>query len=68
MPLLVQQAYAAARRIGFALTAGESTGTGSACLPGTGRFLARVHLYEGWVISGCFGHAARPRPGMLAGS
>jgi predicted O-methyltransferase YrrM len=30
MPLLVQQAYAAARRIGFALTAGESKGSGSA--------------------------------------
>ena len=27
-----------------------------------------VRLYEGWVISGCFGHAARPRSGMLAGS
>jgi predicted O-methyltransferase YrrM len=42
MPLLVQRAYAAARRIGFALTAGESAGTGSACLPGTGRFLAML--------------------------
>jgi predicted O-methyltransferase YrrM len=42
MPPLVRQAYVAARRIGFALTAGESTGTGSACLPGTGRFLAML--------------------------
>jgi predicted O-methyltransferase YrrM len=42
MPLLVQRAYAAARRIGFALTAGESAGTGSACLPGTGRLLAML--------------------------
>lgn len=40
LPPLVRRAYAAARRVGFALTAGESAGTGSACLPGTGRFLA----------------------------
>jgi predicted O-methyltransferase YrrM len=42
MPLLVQQPYAAARRTGFPLTAGESAGTGSACLSGTGRFLAML--------------------------
>jgi len=27
-----------------------------------------VHLFKGRVISGPFGHAARPRSGMLAGS
>jgi predicted O-methyltransferase YrrM len=42
LPPLVQQAYAAARRVGFPLTAAESTGTGTACLPGTGRFLAML--------------------------
>jgi predicted O-methyltransferase YrrM len=42
IPTLVQQAYAAARRIGFPLTREESNGTGSACLPGTGRFLAML--------------------------
>src|SRR5260370_14839733 len=29
---------------------------------------ARVHLFKGRIISGPFGHAARPRSGMLAGS
>jgi len=28
----------------------------------------RVRLSEGWAFSGCFGHAVRPRLGMLAGS
>ena len=28
----------------------------------------RVRLSEGCVISGCFGHAAKPRSAMLAGS
>jgi predicted O-methyltransferase YrrM len=41
-PPLVQQAYAAARRIGFPLTREESAGSGCACLPGTGRFLAML--------------------------
>lgn len=39
-PPLVQQAYAAAQRVGFPLTREESNGSGFACLPGTGRFLA----------------------------
>jgi len=30
--------------------------------------LARVRLFKGRVVSGVFGHAARPRSGMLAGS
>jgi hypothetical protein len=30
--------------------------------------IVRVHLFKGRVISGLFGHAARPRSGMLAGS
>ncbi|HEY1627773.1 MAG TPA: class I SAM-dependent methyltransferase [Streptosporangiaceae bacterium] len=42
LPPLVQQAYAAARRVGFPLTTAESTGTGAACLPDTGRFLAML--------------------------
>src|ERR1700728_3210294 len=42
LPPLVQQAYAVARRVGFPLTAAESTGTGFACLPDTGRFLAML--------------------------
>jgi predicted O-methyltransferase YrrM len=42
LPPLVQQAYAAARRVGFPLTAAESTGTGCACLPAAGRFLAML--------------------------
>jgi predicted O-methyltransferase YrrM len=45
-PPLVQQAYAAARRVGFPLSRElsreESAGSGSACLPGTGRFLAML--------------------------
>jgi predicted O-methyltransferase YrrM len=42
IPPLVQQAYAVARRIGFPLTSEESVGTGFACQPGTGRFLAML--------------------------
>ncbi len=42
LPPLVQQAYAVARRVGFPLTAAKSTGTGCACLPDTGRFLAML--------------------------
>jgi predicted O-methyltransferase YrrM len=42
IPALVQRAHAVARRIGFPLSAEESVGTGSACLPGTGRFLAML--------------------------
>jgi len=42
LPPLVQQAYAAARRVGFPLTHEESDGSGCACLPDTGRFLAML--------------------------
>jgi predicted DNA-binding transcriptional regulator AlpA len=28
----------------------------------------RVRLFEGWVISGCFGQAVRPSAGMVVGS
>jgi predicted O-methyltransferase YrrM len=42
LPPLVQQAYEAARRVGFPLTREESGGAGSACLPDTGRFLAML--------------------------
>jgi len=41
-PALVQQAYAGASRIGFPLSGQQSGGAGSACLPGTGRFLAML--------------------------
>ncbi len=42
-PELVERAYTAARRIGFPVTAGDpGHGRGSACLPGTGRFLAML--------------------------
>jgi predicted O-methyltransferase YrrM len=42
-PELVQRAYAAARQIGFPLTADDpGHGRGSACLPGVGRFLAML--------------------------
>jgi predicted O-methyltransferase YrrM len=47
-PPLVQRAYAVARTIGFPLTRAESAGTGSASLPGTGRFLAML-------AAGCIG-------------
>src|SRR5260370_1435957 len=36
--------------------------------PQWGRLVERVRLSEGWAFSGCFGHAVRPRLGMLAGS
>jgi predicted O-methyltransferase YrrM len=43
IPALVQQAYAAARRIGFPVTRDDpGHGRGSASLPGTGRFLAML--------------------------
>jgi predicted O-methyltransferase YrrM len=42
LPPLVQRAYAAARRVGFPLTVAESTGTGAACLPDVGKFLAML--------------------------
>jgi predicted O-methyltransferase YrrM len=42
LPPLVQRAYDAARRVGFPLTRAESTGSGYACLPDTGRFLAML--------------------------
>jgi predicted O-methyltransferase YrrM len=42
LPPLVQQAYEAARRVGFPLSRAESTGSGFACLPDTGRFLAML--------------------------
>jgi predicted O-methyltransferase YrrM len=42
LPPLVQQAYAAARRVGFPVSKDESVGTGFACLPDTGRFLAML--------------------------
>ena len=35
--------------------------------PATGQPIQRVHLFKGRVVSGLFGHAARPRSGMLAG-
>jgi predicted O-methyltransferase YrrM len=41
-PPLVQRAYAAARQVGFPVSREESGGTGSACLPDTGRFLAML--------------------------
>jgi predicted O-methyltransferase YrrM len=42
-PALVQQAYAAARRVGFPVTRDDpGHGCGSASLPGTGRFLAML--------------------------
>jgi predicted O-methyltransferase YrrM len=42
-PALVERAYAAARQIGFPVTADDpGHGRGSACLPGTGRFLAML--------------------------
>ena len=42
LPPVVQQAYAAARRVGFPVSKDESAGTGFACLPDTGRFLAML--------------------------
>jgi predicted O-methyltransferase YrrM len=42
LPPLVQRACIVARSMGFALTRAESAGTGSASLPGTGRFLAML--------------------------
>jgi predicted O-methyltransferase YrrM len=43
LPALVERAYAAARTIGFPLTPEDpGHGRGSACLPGTGRFLAML--------------------------
>jgi predicted O-methyltransferase YrrM len=43
IPPLVQQAYAAARQIGFPVTRDDpGHGRGSASLPGTGRFLAML--------------------------
>ena len=42
LPPLVLRAYETARRVGFPLTRAESTGTGYACLPDTGRFLAML--------------------------
>jgi predicted O-methyltransferase YrrM len=43
IPALVQQAYAAARRIGFPVARDDpGHGRGSASLPGTGRFLAML--------------------------
>ena len=42
-PDLVERAYAVARRIGFPVTPQDpGHGRGSACLPGTGRFLAML--------------------------
>ncbi len=41
---------------------------GSVQTPQWGRLVERVRLSEGWAFSGCFGHAVRPRLGMLAGS
>ena len=35
---------------------------------GGSKQFTRVHLFKGRIISGPFGHAARPRSGMLAGS
>jgi predicted O-methyltransferase YrrM len=49
MPELVDRAYAAARQIGFPVTADDpGHGRGSACLPGVGRFLAML-------AAGCHG-------------
>jgi predicted O-methyltransferase YrrM len=49
LPILVQLAYAAARRIGFPVARNDpGHGRGSACLPGTGRFLAML-------AAGCHG-------------
>jgi predicted O-methyltransferase YrrM len=48
-PPLVEQAYAAARRVGFPVSRdGPGRGRGSASLPGTGRFLAML-------AAGCHG-------------
>lgn len=43
LPAVVERAYAAARTIGFPVTReDDGHGRGSACLPGTGRFLAML--------------------------
>ncbi len=48
-PVLVERAYATARRIGFPVSADDpGRGRGSACLPGVGRFLAML-------AAGCHG-------------
>jgi predicted O-methyltransferase YrrM len=60
LPPLVLRAIQVARGIGFPLSRDESAGTGSACLPDVGRFLAML-------AAGCTGGQAGPHSGGRIG-